>query len=386
MSRGILTPLVLTVLLLLAWQPPRAVAQPQSTPARAAIVVDMTSGAVLFEHNADEPLPPASMSKLMTLEVVFNALQNRRLALADEFRVSERAASMGGSKMFIRAGELVSVANLLRGVIVQSGNDAAVALAEGVSGSEEAFVQAMNQRARELGLTSSRLTNATGWPDPEHQMSMRDLAALAQHIIADYPEYYPIFAETAFTWAGITQRNRNPLLQSGLGADGLKTGHTVEAGYGLVASARRGERRVVLAIAGLESEAQRRQEAERLINWAFRAFDTVRLYRAGERVAEARVWLGARERVALAPARDLIVTVPHGLLAAAEIRAHFSEPVEAPLETGAELGRLEAVVPGVAPVSVPLVAAEAVEEGGIRARLEAAAQLLLRRLVAAVEG
>ncbi len=326
------------------------------------------------------------MSKLMTLEVVFHALANGRLALEDEFRVSEHAAAMGGSKMFIRAGEVVSVADLLRGVIVQSGNDAAVALAEAISGTEEAFAQLMNQRAGELGLTGAHLTNATGWPDEEHRMSVRDLARLTEHIIRDYPDYYSMFAEDEFTWADITQQNRNPLLGTGLGADGLKTGHTEAAGYGLTASAKRGERRVILVVAGLESAAQRRQEAERLINWAFRAFDSVTLYEAGEPVTEARVWLGAAPRVALVAARDLVVTVPHGMLDQAEVRAHFRAPVEAPVSEGAELGRLEAVLPEVAPVSVPLVAARQVERGGVRARLEAAAELLFMRLRAALEG
>ena len=366
--------------------PVPAPAQTQTTPAKAAIVVDMTSGAVLLEKNPDQPLPPASMSKLMTLEVVFDALESGRLALEDEFRVSEHAAAMGGSKMFIRSGELVSVEALLRGVIVQSGNDAAVALAEAISGTEEAFAQLLNQRAEEIGLEDSHFTNATGWPNEEHRMSVHDLARLAEHIIREFPDYYEMFAETEFTWADITQRNRNPLLDAGLGADGLKTGHTEAAGYGLTASAKRGDRRVILVVAGLESAQQRRQEAERLINWAFRAFETARLHAAGEPVVEAETWLGATNRVALAPQRDLIVTVPYGMLDEAEITAHFREPIEAPIQQGAELGRLEATAPEVQPVSVPLVAAHSVERGGIRARLEAAAKLLTRRLLEAVRG
>ena len=360
--------------------------QTQTTPARAAIVVDMTSGAVLLEKNADTSVPPASMSKLMTLEVVFDALETGRLALDDTFRTSDRAAAMGGSKMFIRSGGSVKVEDLLRGVIVQSGNDAAVALAEAISGTEEAFAGLMNQRADDIGLTGSSFANATGWPDPKHRMSPRDLATLAERIITRYPQHYALFAETEFTWEDITQRNRNPLLDAGIGADGLKTGHTEEAGYGLVASAKRGERRVVLVVTGLESSQQRRQEAERLINWAFRAFETTRLYQAGEPVAEAKVWIGAAERVTLAPARDLIVTVPYGALEKAEISAHFPEPVEAPVEAGAELGRLEVALPGVTPVSVPLIAVETVERGGITARFEAAARLLINRILALSEG
>ncbi len=363
-----------------------ALGQTQTTPARGAIIIDLTSGAVLLEKNADTPVPPASMSKLMTLEVVFEALDTGRLALDDTFRTSERAAAMGGSKMFIRSGEAVSVENLLRGVIVASGNDAAVALAEAISGTEEAFAALMNQRAADIGLTASYFANATGWPDPQHRMSPRDLATLAERIITRYPQHYAIFSEAEFTWDGITQSNRNPLLGNGIGADGLKTGHTAEAGYGLVASAKRGERRILLVVTGLESAQQRRQEAGRLINWAFRAFETTRLFKAGEPAAEAEVWIGAADKVVLVPARDLIVTVPYGMLEKAEISAHFSEPIEAPIAAGAELGRIEVALPGVTPVSVPLVAAEAVERGGITARLEAATRLLMRRLLAAIEG
>jgi len=363
-----------------------AFGQTQTTPARAAIVIDLTSGAVLLEKNADTPVPPASMSKLMTLEVVFDALETGRLALGDSFRTSVRAAAMGGSTMFIRSGESVSIENLLRGVIVQSGNDAAVALAEAISGTEEDFAVLMNRRAADLGLTNSHFANATGLPDPRHRMSPRDLATLAERIITRYPRHYAMFAEAEFTWDGITQPNRNPLLGAGIGADGLKTGHTEEAGYCLVASARRGERRILLVVTGLESKLQRRQEAERLINWAFRAFETTRLYEAGEAVAEAGVWIGAADTVTLAPVRDLFVTAPYGMLEQAEITVHFSEPVEAPVAAGAVLGRIEVALPGIAPVSVPLVAAEAVERGGIMARLEAAARLLMRRLLAADEG
>jgi D-alanyl-D-alanine carboxypeptidase (penicillin-binding protein 5/6) len=377
---------ILVVLAGFAGTAQTAFGQTQTTPAGAAIVIDMTSGAVLLEKEADVPVPPASMSKLMTLEMVFEALESGRLSLDDTFRISERAAAMGGSKMFIRSGEMVSVENLLRGVIVQSGNDAAVALAEAISGTEEAFAALMNQRAPDIGLSGSVFTNATGWPDPPHRMTPRDLATLAGRIITRYPKYYAMFSETEFTWDDITQSNRNPVLGAVIGADGLKTGHTVEAGYGLVASAKRGERRILLVATGLESAQQRGQEAERLINWAFRAFETKRLYKAGEPVAEAEVWIGAAQRVALAPARDLIVTVPAGMLEKAEITARFSEPVKAPVEAGAELGRLEVALPGVTPVSVPLVAAHAVERGGIATRLEAAARLLVDRLVALTEG
>lgn len=379
----------LLILVLVALLPAAAWGQTlhtQTTPARGAIVIDELSGAVLLEKEADTPIPPASMSKLMTLEVVFNALKSGRIALDDEFLVSAHAAGMGGSKMFIREGSSVPVADLLRGVIVQSGNDAAVALAEAVSGSEPAFVALMNKRAAELGLTNSHFANATGLPDPQHHMSPRDLAHLAEHIIDDYPEFYELFSEEEFTWDGVTQDNRNPLLESGIGADGLKTGHTDEAGFCLVASAVQDGRRILLVVSGLKNAAQRKQEGERLLKWAFRAFDTRRLYKAGQPVAEADVWIGAAERVPLAPASDVIVTVPRGMLDQAEITARFTSPVAAPVEAGVELGKLEIVMPGIAPISVPLVSAERVATGGISKRFEAAAKLLMRRAVDALRG
>lgn len=207
------------------------------TSARAALVIDARTGARLLEKNADQPIPPASMSKLMTLDLVFEALSEGRLSLDDTFRVSRKASRMGGSKMFVREGDAIRVEDLLRGVIVQSGNDACVVLAEGLAGSEEAFARRMTERAHELGMTGSRFANATGWPHPEQVMTPEDLVFLARRIIQRFPEYYHFFSETEFTWEGITQRNRNPLLALDIGADGLKTGHTEEAGYGLVGSA-----------------------------------------------------------------------------------------------------------------------------------------------------
>ena len=362
------------------------VALPQSTPAEAAIVVDLSSGAVLLEKNADKRLPPASMSKLMTLDVVFEALEAGLLELDTRFAISARAAGMGGSKMFIREGERVSIENLIRGVTVQSGNDAAVALAEALSGTEEAFAEALNQRARALGLDNSHFVNSTGWPHPEQYMSVRDLATIAARIITEFPEYYGYFSQRQFTWDDITQSNRNPLLDLGLGVDGLKTGHTQAAGYGLVASAERDGRRVVMVIAGLESASQRAQEGERLIDWAFRAFETRKLYSAGEPLVEVPVWIGERGAVPAVAARDVVVTVPFGLPSALEIRATYDAPVAAPVEKGAPLGHLTLEVEGMADVTVPLEAAEAVGRGGFLARIEAAAQLILDRLLPAAAG
>jgi len=368
-----------------AWGAP-ARAVDQSTPAGAAILIDLSSGATLLEKNADMGLPPASMSKLMTLYAVFEAIESGRVALSDEFRTTPRAASMGGSSMFLREGELVSIENLLRGVIVQSGNDAAVALAEALAGTEEAFAEHMNRRAAEIGMTNSHFLNATGWPADGHVMSVRDLAILSERLILDFPDFYPMFAEQEFAFDGrvpSNRFNRNPLLGLGIGADGLKTGHTEEAGYGLAASAKRGDRRVVLVVTGLESTAQRKQESERLINWAFRAFEQTPLYAAGETVVEAETWIGAEATVALAPARDVLLIAPFGRTGEAEVIADYVTPVEAPIEVGTELGRLIVRVPDMPEVSVPLVAASAVSRGGFGARFSAALDLLLGRHAAA---
>lgn len=358
----------------------------QSTPARAAILYDVNSGAVLFEKDADTPIPPASMSKLMTLLVVFEGLKSGRVALEDEFRTTAKAAAMGGSKMFIREGEVVSVEDLIRGVVIQSGNDAAVALAEAMAGTEEAFAGYMTQRAADMGMKSARFANSTGWPHPDHRISVRDLAELARQLVVDYPEYYPYFAEEEFTWDDITQKNRNPLLGLGLGVDGLKTGHTEEAGYGLVASAKRGNRRVILVVSGLESTAQRRQESERLINWAFRAFETKTLYMAGEPVVYANVWIGEEAQVALAPARDVILTAPFGKIETAKFSARYPEPLPAPVEAGTEVGHILIDVDGLETVEIPLQAVETIGEGGFLSRIEAAASVVLSWVLPAEEG
>ncbi len=353
----------------------------QNTPAQAALVIDLGSGTVLLDKNADERRPPASMSKLMTLNMVFEALQAGRLALTDKFRTSAHAASMGGSKMFIREGELVSVNDLLQGVIVQSGNDAAVALAEAMMGTEQAFAAQMTQRAKALGLTQSTFANATGWPNPDERMSVRDIATLSARIIRQFPEYYPMFAETEFTWDGITQANRNPLLKLGIGADGLKTGHTEEAGYGLSASAKRGDRRVIVVVSGLETSAQRRQEAERLINWAFRAFEAKTVFKAGEPLATADVWIGSASTVPLVPKEDVTILYPAGTIEQTTMNIRYNGPIAAPFEAGAELGTLEVQASGMPPVSVPLVASHAVAEGGFLSRMEAAGRLLVSRIL-----
>lgn len=348
------------------------------TDATSAMVVDMTSGAILLEKNADVQLPPASMSKLMTLNMVFEALQSGRLSVDDTFPVSERAWRMGGSRMFVREGDRVRVEDLIRGVIIQSGNDACVVLAEGLAGSEEAFAARMTDRAKEIGLTGSHFTNSTGWPDPGHRMTAHDLVLLVERMVTEFPDYYPIFAETIFEWDGVEQKNRNPLLYLDIGADGLKTGHTEEAGYGLTGSAIREGRRIAFVITGLSSVKARSQESERLLTWAFREFRTERVAKAGDIVGEATVWIGAEATVPLTPERDLYATAPWAEAEDTKISIRYQGPVPAPITAGDHIADLVVETAGIAPQSVPLIAAASVAKGGVVIRVGAAVATLLR--------
>ncbi|WP_337876141.1 D-alanyl-D-alanine carboxypeptidase family protein [Elioraea sp.] len=329
---------------------------PIDTLARHALIVDYATGAVLLEKEADVAMPPASMSKLMTAYVVFELLRAGRLRLDQELPVSERAWRMGGSKMFVEVNTTVKVEDLLRGVIVQSGNDACIVLAEAISGSEEQFAELLNERGRAIGLTGSTFRNSTGWPHPEHRMTARDLALLAARLIHDFPDHYRYYAEKLFRYNNITQENRNPLLYRNIGADGLKTGHTEESGFGLTASAVQNGRRVILVVNGLPSMRARAEEAERLMRWAFAEFENVRLFGAAETVEEVPVHLGARPTVPLVAGRDLVVTVPRQWRRSAQIAVRYVAPVKAPVMRGTELGRLEMSGQGVPAMSVPLYA------------------------------
>lgn len=353
------------------------------TRARAAWVYDHKTGTVLLAKNADVALPPASMSKLMTLDLLFEALEDGRVSLDTTFRVSAAAQAMGGSKMFLREGERVAVRDLIPGIIVHSGNDACVTVAEGLAGTEAAFVGIMNERARALGLRNSHFANASGWPHPEHRMSAEDLGHLAVRIIETFPDLYPHFAQREFTWAGITQRNRNPLLGLGIGADGLKTGHTEEAGYGLVGSAVRGDRRVTFVLMGLPDVRARAEESERILNWAFHQFAVKTVARAGERLATAPVWIGAVPEVGLVLAEDLSILVPASQKDAIDARIVYEAPIEAPVAKGQPVGELVMDIATIGEVRRPLLAETAVPRGGLVPRLRASAETLARR---ALEG
>lgn len=364
--------------------PPRPQGSPANTPlgpldtlARHALIVDFETGATLLDKEADIPMPPASMSKLMTAYVVFEKLREGRLRMDTELPVSERAWRMGGSKMFVEVGQTVRVDDLLRGVIVQSGNDACIVLAEAISGSEEAFAEMMTERARAIGMTQTTLRNATGWPDPQHRMSCRDLVILSARIINDFPEYYRLYSERSFRFANITQENRNPLLYRNVGADGLKTGHTEESGFGLTASAVQGGRRVVMVVNGLPSMRVRGEESERLIGWAFREFENVRLFGAAETVEEVPVHLGERATVPLVAGRDLVMTVPRSWRQGTQIAVRYAAPVKAPVMRGSELGRIEITGRGVPEMTVPLYAGADVARLGFVPRIGAG----LRHLV-----
>ncbi len=348
------------------------------TAARAAILIDFRTGQVLFAKNPDARIYPASMSKLMTAYIVFERLAEGSLRLDDELPVSEKAWRMGGSQMFLEVGQRVKVEDLLRGMIVQSGNDAAVALAEALAGSERAFAQLMNRKAEELGLTGSHFVNATGLHDPEHYMTVRDLAKLARAIISRFPEYYKYYSEKEFTFNGIRQYNRNPLLRKGVpGVDGMKTGHTQEAGYGLVASAERDGRRLILVVAGLETPRQRAIEAERLLEFGFREFKEYRLFQPGETVVEAEVWMGAADTVPLGTEEVVAVTLSRSARDGLKIRARYQSPVPAPVGRGEHLGTLVITAPGLEPLEVPLVAVREVERAGVAGRVVDALAWLL---------
>jgi D-alanyl-D-alanine carboxypeptidase (penicillin-binding protein 5/6) len=345
------------------------------TASTAAWVYDVTTQTVLMDKNADQPVPPASMSKLMTILMLFEALRDGRVTMETEFAVSSRATAMGGSTMFLQETDRPTVSDLIHGMIINSGNDACVVVAEGLAGTEEAFSAQMTERAKALGMTQSVFKNSSGWPAPGHVMSMRDLGILAQHLIEDFPEYYPIFAEVEFNYkdrAPANARNRNPLLELGVGADGLKTGHTQEAGYGLVGSAKQGDRRVIFAITGLPSDTARAEESERIVAWAFRQFSEKTVAKTGTRVAEADVHLGSVDRVGLVPSADVRLLVPALVQDSMTAEVVYNGPLVAPIAAGAPVAELIVHVPDLPDRRFPLVAETEVGKAGFIKRLTTA--------------
>jgi D-alanyl-D-alanine carboxypeptidase (penicillin-binding protein 5/6) len=367
---------------------PNPVSGPKSsegyqTAAAHAILIEAGSGSVLFEKAADDLIPPASLSKLMTQEVVFNLLKQGRLKATDEFIVSTNAWRRGGapshtSSMFIPIHSKVSVDDLLHGAIIQSANDACIVLAEGISGNESSFAELMTKRARELGLAKSTFGNSTGLPDPRQLMTARELAKLARHIIESYPDYYKYYSEREFTWNKIRQFNRNPLLTVNIGADGLKTGFTKEAGYGLVGSAVQNGLRLIVVVNGLRSEKERADEAKKMLEWGFHNFQSGLLFAEGQEIAQAKLYGGTKGHVPLTARKEVRLMVPRGSRDKIIARVVYSGPVPAPVQQGQKIGTLKVWRGEFVVLEVPLEAAESVGTGSMpRRAFDAATELVL---------
>jgi D-alanyl-D-alanine carboxypeptidase (penicillin-binding protein 5/6) len=357
-------------------------AQAFETKAAHAILIDYDSGTVLFEKAADEPFEPASLAKLMTAEYIFHELREGRLTGNSPFTISENAwrtggAPSGGSAMYAEIHSTIPLRSMLRGLLVQSGNDAAIALAEGVAGSEAAFADLMNQRALELGMTGSQFRNASGLHDPDQYVTARDLAKLAGHIIRTYPEYYRIFSEPEFTWNEIRQRNRNPLLDANIGVDGLKTGFIKESGYGIVLSAKRNDQRLILVLGGLQSESEREAEARRVLDWGFRSFVQVTAFAEDEVVADASVYGGVVGHVPLKAEGPIHVLISRNAKDTLRARVIYEGPVMAPVTEGQRVGALKVWDGDRLIQETPLYAAAAIERGPLHSRaLDALGELL----------
>ncbi|MEX0731029.1 MAG: D-alanyl-D-alanine carboxypeptidase family protein [Aquisalimonadaceae bacterium] len=342
---------------------------PPSLSAPSYILLDYASGSTLVEHNPDEPREPASLVKLMTGYVVFSELKSGHLQLEDEVTVSEKAWRMGGSRMFIEVGRTVVVEDLLRGLIVQSGNDASVALAEHVAGNEETFAQLMNQYAERLGMHNTTFANATGWPDPNQITTARDIATLARAMIRDFPEYYSYYSERSFTFNDITQQNRNMLLFRDDTVDGLKTGHTSSAGYNLVSSALREEMRLVAAVMGTDGPGSRADQSQALFNYGFRFFRSYRLYEQGEALVSPRLWKGSSETIPLGLAESMHITIPQRQYDNLDASLRVDSPLVAPVRRGQKLGEVVVRLEGQIVAEAPLIALEDGEEAGFFGRL-----------------
>ncbi len=343
--------------------PKASFALEQTSTAAQAIIVDTQTGNILFDKNADQKMPTSSMSKVMTMYMVFDALKKGRMKLDETLLVSEKAWRMGGSKMFIEVGKRIPVEDLVKGVIVQSGNDATIVFAEALSATEDNFALAMTRKAKELGMDSSNFMNASGWPDPNHYSTARDLSVLARAIIADFPEYYGYYSIKEFTFNKIKQDNRNPLIYRNMGVDGIKTGHTESGGYGLMASGERDGRRTVMVVNGLSDDKQRAQESARLMEWSLAFFENKTLYKSGEKIADVPVKLGDKASVPLVLQKDVFLTLPKGTNKdGIKIEAIFNQPMKAPVPDGFEAGKLVVTIPGRPLYVYPLYTGESVPE------------------------
>jgi len=361
---------------------PHASADPPTidVAANTAIALDYDTGVVLYDKDADKRIPPASMSKIMTAYVVYSYLKDGRVKLDDTLPVSEKAWAKhktNESNMFVPLGAQVKVEDLIRGMIIQSGNDACVVLAEGLAGSTDAFVDQMNQMAQKLGLKGSHFADVDGLPDPEEYMTARDISTLARALIRDFPEYQHYDAEKEFTYNGIKQGNRNPLLYKDIGVDGMKTGHTEEAGYGITVTALRNGRRIIEVLSGMKSMNARSQESEKLLDWAYREWGNYKLVKAGDTLDEAPVWLGVAATVPVTTAKDVLVTMPKRSRPKMKVMALYDQAAAAPVMQGQVIGKLQITAPDMTEVDVPLIAAQPVAKVGALARAGLAAGYLL---------
>ncbi len=332
------------------------------TKAKYAVLLDYETGEILYQKNSEEKMIPSSMTKVMTTYIVFERLKNGILNLDDEFTVSEKAWKKGGSKMFLRHTERVSIDELLNGIIVQSGNDACITVAEGISSSEESFAELMNETAKKIGLTNSNFVNSTGWPDEGHYMSAKDIAVLARQIIKNFPEYYHYFSKEEYKYSNIKQKNRNSLLYRDLGVDGLKTGHTDDGGYGIVVSGENEGRRVLAVVNGLSSEMERADEAERLLNYGFRNFAIKTLFKKGQVLDTASVWQGQSDSVSLSLKDDIQLLVPKLVKNQIQVGIEYNGPVPSPINKGDEIGIVFIQIPNMERKKYPLVASEDVKQ------------------------
>jgi len=347
------------------------------TSAKQAFLIDFDTNQVLFEKNADVLMPPASMSKIMTAYLAFEEIKSGRLKLEDKILISENAWRKGGSKMFVKVNDEVAVSDILRGIIVQSGNDAAIALAEHLQGSEAAFADKMTKKARDLGLSKAKFKNATGWPDEEHRITARELGLLAKLTIMNFPDLYPIYAEKSFTFNNIKQGNRNPLLYDGSGSDGLKTGRTRAAGYGLTASVSKAGRRLVMVLNGMKSSRERKREARKLIEWGFREYDNYKIFEKGETVTDIDVWLGKDSRLSAFIKDEIKLTVRRMDSEKIKTTVHYEEPLAAPIKQGQIVGTLKIKVPNQTLREYPLFAKQRIEKLGAWGRIMAALNYLV---------
>lgn len=359
-----------------------AAANAMETKAKNAVLMDFDTGDFLYAENAFIPLPPASMSKLMTAYVLFSKIKDGSLSLEDTFSVSENAwrtggAASGGSTMFLKIGSQVSVDDLIKGIVIQSGNDACIVVAENIAGSEENFAKMMNEKAKELGLKNSSFANSTGLPHPDHRMSMEDLAKLSQVLIREFPEFYPVFSQKSFTYNGIVQGNRNPLLYTMTAADGLKTGHTEEAGFALAASAKIGERRLIGVMSGLKSNKERSEEAEKLMGWGFREFDNYKFYSQYQRVLSAPVYMGEEKNIDLVVNNDVLFTIPRNKIKDAKITATYNQAIKAPIAQGDKLGEIKIEVADRETKLIPLYADRNIKKAGFWGRIKNNIEYLL---------